>query len=431
MGTLSTTISAWWLLLAAVPMLLSGEWLIRRIKLLSMLDLPAPIIGGIIVALAVLILNITLDRPLTLHTKVAEKIWSWLVMPEPEWIKNPSLPIFLPFSTAFFCTIGLNASWQVARKGSKQILILLAVATLLGVFQNLLGIAVCRWMNQPPLLGVLCGSVTLTGGPSTALGFASDFEHAGVPAAGTIGTASAMFGIVCASLFAGAFGGQLIRTLKLRTATEPRIDAPVSVRSRGTTWLGHCRALVAGGRVFIIHLLILLACIKLGAWLSFGLKAAGLSFPVYMGAMLLGIAVRNISDLLPRPFIQTSIVQSMGGFTLGIFLAMATAGLNLLELRSLAGPMLTILTLQIPLTIAFALLVTFVVLGRNYDAAVMAAGHVGFGLGITPNAVATVDVLTQKFGPSTQGLLAVTTVGAFLIDFTNAFVIAVQMNFLK
>lgn len=426
-----TTLSAWWLLLAAVPMLVSGEWLVRRVRLLSKLDLPAPIVGGILIALIILLPNLLADHSLIISTKVAEMVWSWLVMPEPEWLKNPPLPIFLPFSTAFFCCIGLNASWQVARTGSKPILLLLSVATLLGIFQNLLGIAMCNWLGQPPLLGVLCGSVTLTGGPSTALGFAHDFERAGLPAAGTIGTASAMFGIVCASLLAGTFGGQIVRVLKLRPIHQDRPLADSSVRTRGLCWFGHCRVLAGSGREFMVHLLILLACIKVGAWLSYGLKNIGLTFPVYMGAMLMGIMVRNLSDLLPRPMIRTPIIQSFGGFTLGLFLVMATASLNLMELTSLARPMLTILALQIPLTLVFALLVTFIVMGRNYDAAIMAAGHVGFGLGITPNAVATVDVLTQKFGPSAQGLLAVTTVGAFLIDLTNAFVIAVQMNLLK
>ncbi len=429
-AVIPAAVSGWWLLLASVPMLLSGEWLVRRIKVLSRLDLPAPIIGGVIVAIAVLVINLLSGGQLTIHTRVPERIWSWLITPEPEWLKSPSLPVFLPFSTAFFCCVGLNASWRVARKSGRQILLLLAAATVLGIFQNFLGIAVCRWLGQSPLLGVLCGSVTLTGGPSTALGFAGDFEHAGLPAAGTIGAASAMFGIVCASLLAGFFGGQLVRGMRLRPAPEdsPKITAS---RARSLCWFGHCRVLAGSGRTVLLHLLILLACMKFGAWLSYGLKSLGLTFPVYMGAMLLGILIRNISDLTPRPFIHTHVVQSLGGFSLGLFLAMATAGLNLMELRTLAGPMLTILALQVPLTLIFALVVTFIIMGRNYDAAIMAAGHVGFGLGITPNAVATVDVLTQKFGPSANGLLAVTTVGAFLIDFTNALVIAVQMNLLK
>ena len=161
------------------------------------------------------------------------------------------------------------------------------------------------------------------------------------------------------------------------------------------------------------------------------MKNAGVTFPVYMGAMLTGIFVRNVLDAAGLTIIRNDVIERIGAVALGIFLAVAMSSLNLLELRTLAGPMIVILAQQVVLTVLFAFFVTFLIMGRDYDAAVMSAGHVGFGLGITANAVATMDVLTAKFGPAPRALLIVTIVGAFLIDLTNALTITVYLNLLK
>jgi glutamate:Na+ symporter, ESS family len=147
--------------------------------------------------------------------------------------------------------------------------------------------------------------------------------------------------------------------------------------------------------------------------------------------MLIGIALRNILDVAGATIVRNDVIERIGAVALGIFLAVAMSSLNLLELRTLAGPMIVILACQVILSVLFAFFVTFTIMGRDYDAAVMSAGHVGFGLGITANAVATMDVLTEKFGPSPRALLIVTIVGAFLIDLTNALTITVYLNLLR
>jgi ESS family glutamate:Na+ symporter len=192
------------------------------------------------------------------------------------------------------------------------------------------------------------------------------------------------------------------------------------------------RLLTIGSPLAVLfHVLVLLACVKAGAWLSYGLQSTGARFPVYMGAMLLAVVVRNGMDLVWDGAIRTEVISAIAAIVLGLFLAMAMMSLNLIALRSLAGPMLLILAAQVVLMLAFAWLVTFNCTGRDYDAAVTSAGHVGFGLGITPNAVATMDVLTSKFGPSPRALLIVTIVGGFLIDFTNALVLTGWLNWVK
>ena len=173
--------------------------------------MPVPVVGGFLVALVVLVLNVSGAVPIAIDNKTSAMWWTWLINAEPRWRTAPSEPVFLPFSTAFFTCVGLAASWNVAKRGSWQLLVFLLIASLLGVLQNTLGIAIARAMNVSPYLGLLCGSVTLTGGPSTALGFANEFEKAGFSAAATVGAAAAMFGIVAGSLLGGAVGGTLVR----------------------------------------------------------------------------------------------------------------------------------------------------------------------------------------------------------------------------
>jgi ESS family glutamate:Na+ symporter len=409
------TISPWWLLAAAVPVLSLGEFLVRRVRWLARFDIPVPVVGGFAI---------------TIETKTAAPWWTRLVTAGPEWRTAPPAPIFLPFSTAFFTCVGLNASWSVAKRGSWQLLVFLLLATLLGVLQNVLGVALARALGASPYLGLLCGSVTLTGGPSTALGFAPEFQKAGFAAAPTAGAAAAMFGIVTGSLLGGAVGGTLVRRRALRKVIEAAGVAATAEKPRRTFF--HVAAeLFRDPLDLVTHLLTLLLCMKLGAWVSLWIRQAGVTFPVYMGAMLVGIALRNVLDAAAVKVLSSASIDRLGTVALGIFLAVAMSSLNLLELRTLAAPMLVILSSQVILTVLFAFFVTFLTMGRDYDAAVTSAGHVGFGLGITANAVATMDVLTEKFGPAPRALLIVTIVGAFLIDLTNALTITVYLNLLK
>jgi ESS family glutamate:Na+ symporter len=419
--------SGWWLLASSLPILLLGDGLLASVKPLARFDLPSPIVGGLLIALIVLIINLSGRADVQLASKVSSPLWYWIITPSIGFKQSNPGPVYLPLSTAFFCCVGLNASWSVAKKGSWQLLLLLGLATLLGVLQNFMGVAIARGLHQSPLLGLICGSVTLTGGPSTALGFASTFQKAGFPAADVVGAAAAMFGIVAASLIAGAFGGQLVRRLQLRTPCQ----MPASiVRRSGTGFLAHLNAIRLLGPSAIKHAVIILLCMKLGAWLSLGINAMRISLPVYMGAMLVAVAVRNISDSFGNSAIKTDSVTAIASVCLGLFLATAMASLDLVKLKTLALPMLVILGSQVVLMLMFALLVTYLLMGRDYEAAVMSAGHVGFGLGITPNAVATMDVLEEKFGPAPRAVLLVTVVGAFLIDFTNSLIITMHLNWL-
>lgn len=437
-------ISGWWILLLAIPVVTGGEWLTRRLAWLSRFHLPAPIVGGLLVALVLLVVNSVKPGGLTIGLTTDWRAWAWIVEPV---VGLPNAGTFVdlhkPLMVAFFTCVGLNASWAVARVGSWQLLVLLLVATGLAVLQNVVGVAAARAMHVSPYVGLLCGSVTLTGGPGTAMGFASTFEQAGFAEAKTVGLAAATFGIVAASLLGGPTGSVLIRVFR-RSPLAGADGVGAKPARAAPTFLGQLRSAVARGKSVIPHLLLILACVKVGAfvspqlgpwlndaarltgggaWLWNSLGLGNLQFPVYIGAMLFGIVVRNALDLARVPLVRTDTVNLIASVLLGLYLTFVVMTLDLMRLRGLAGPMLAILLLQVAIMLVFAAVVTFPAMGLDYQAAVASAGHVGFGLGVTPNAVANMEALAEAYAPAPRAMLVVTLVGGFLLDVTNSITI--------
>jgi glutamate:Na+ symporter, ESS family len=424
------TFPAWFAVVLAIPVLLLGEVIVRRVSWLARFNIPAPVAGGLLVALVALVGNMSGGFAAKFETSVTAQWWTWLVTIEPDWIKAPSRNVNQPFLVAFFTCIGLNASWSLVRRGSWPMLLFLLLSALLAVAQNLVGVPLAKLLGSPPLLGLVCGSLTLTGGVGTALGFAPELEKAGLSNAAVVSVAAATFGLVAGGLLGGPLGGWLIRKHNLRSDTPRKVHLETASASESGIF-SDIAALARFGRSFALHLLVLLVCIKGGAWVSYFIQQTNITFPVYMGALLLGVVVRNVVDVWVGRAISTEIVDALASVALGLFLAIAMMSLNLSELANAALPMLIILAAQVMLMGLFAWLVTFLLMGRTYDAAIMSAGQVGFGLGATPNAVANMKALVEKFGPSPRAFLVVPVVGGFLIDFLNAVNITVFLNFLK
>jgi len=424
------TITAWFAVALAIPVLLLGEFLVRRIKLLSRFNIPPPVVGGLLLSLAILAGNLTGWLAVKFETSVTAQWWTWLVTIEPEWFNAPSKNVNQPFLVAFFTCIGLNASWSLVRKGSVWLLVFLAISAVLGVVQNLIGVPLAKLMGESPLLGLVCGSLTLMGGVGTALGFAPELEKAGLPGAAVVSVAAATFGLVAGGLLGGPLGGWLIQRHKLKP--EVAVEVHLEAGETGASGiLSDFRALLGYRKQFWLHLLLLLVCIKAGVWVSYFILKSGIIFPVYMGAMIFGLVIRNAVDFAGLRWIKTEIVDTLAAVSLGVFLAIAMMSLNLVELANAAVPMLVILIVQIIVMGLFAVFVTFPLMGRSYDAAVMAAGQIGFGLGATPNAVANMKALVDRFGPAPRAFLLVPIVGGFLIDFLNALNITGFLNLLK
>ncbi len=421
--------SPWCLLLLAVPVLLVGEAVVRRAPWLSRFNIPVPVVGGLLFSALLLAVNLSGWATVTFATKVTAGWWTWLVTPETEWVARPAKNLNLPLLVAFFTCIGLGAPVRVLRTGGRALVILLAAATALAVLQNTVGVGLALALGVPPLLGVVCGALTLMGGHGTALGFAPRFEQAGLAAAATIGASAATFGLVAGGLLAGPLAEWLLRGRGGKNpAVEPsRAETTVAIPS----FFGDAQALAALGRVAVGHALLIAGCVKVGAWVSFGLDRAGASLPAYMGALLVGFSVRAVHDAMGGTWLRAEVITRLAAVLLPLFLAVTLSALNLADLATVAGPMLVILVVNTLVSLAFVALVVWPLLGRDYEAGVMVAGLVGFGIGSTATAVAAMDAITRRRGPAPKATALVPPTGGFLIDLTNAPVISTFLNLLR
>jgi ESS family glutamate:Na+ symporter len=334
-----------------------------------------------------------------------------------------------PFMIAFFTCIGLGASLGLLRVGGPQVLLFWLLASVLAVIQNGIGVALAAAMGEHPMLGLLAGSITMTGGHGTGAAFGKLIEEQyQFPGALTVALAAATFGLVSGGLIGSPIGTRLITSLGLKPqatsadATQPfahaALDEEIDTEPAGEP---------ATAYLLLKTLAVVLVCMWAGGLLS-GWLGRYVTLPGYIGAMIIAAVVRNLADATGAIRITQRVVDDLGTIALSLFLAMALMSLKLWELLDLALPMLIILAAQVAMMAAFAYWITFRVMGRDYDAAVMAGGHCGFGLGATPNAVANMGSLVERFGPAPRAFLVLPMVGAFFIDFTNAIIITAYIN---
>jgi ESS family glutamate:Na+ symporter len=381
----------------------------RALPVLSKYNVPAPVIGGLLVALAVLAARSRGMALATFDTRLQA-----------------------PFMIAFFTTVGFGASLSLLRVGGPQVVLFLLLATVLAVLQNVIGIAIAMPMGMHPLFGVLNGSVTLTGGPATGLAFAPAFEAAGVPGAATVAVAAAMVGIVSGGLIGGPVGTILIERYKLRPAKDQtHRDPPLATQIVEDT-LGEPPASAPPGEdkesyALLKALVVILVAMWAGAGVSAWFTSVGITLPAYIGAMLVAAVLRNLDDATRIIGLSQRTIDDLGSVALSLFLVLALMTLRLWELAGLALPMVAILVVQVAL-IAIVAWPTYRLMGRDYDAAVMGAGLCGFMLGTTANAMANMEALVDRYGPAPRAFLVVPMVGAFFIDFINAVIITVCLN---
>jgi ESS family glutamate:Na+ symporter len=399
-------------LAAAGLVLFLGYALQRRVRPLARYNIPAPVVGGLLVALAVTGFRLAGRQPVSFDTTLQT-----------------------PLMIAFFTSIGFGASVPLLRSGGPAVALFLGLATVVAVLQNLAGALVAAGLGVPPLLGVLAGSVTLTGGPATGLAFAPLFEQAGVKGAATLAVASAMVGIVSGGILGGPIGTFLIERRRLRPAD--RGAAPVEAATAAEAVLALeppdpvPPALAGedpGARALLKGVVSLLAAMAVGSWIGTGFTALGVTLPAYIGAMLAAAALRNLDDVTGWIRLPHRLLDDLGNAALALFIAMALMTLRLWEIANLALPLAAILAVQVALVAVLCFWPTFRLMGRDYDAAVMSSGFCGFMLGTTANAMANMGVLAEKYGPAPRAYLVVPMVGAFFIDFTNAVIITAFLN---
>jgi ESS family glutamate:Na+ symporter len=309
------------------------------------------------------------------------------------------------------------------------------LSTIGAILQNILGIGIAILLGQPALFGVLCGSVSLTGGPATGLAFAPQFERAGVPAAEEVAIAAAIFGIIAAGLIGAPIATVLIRRLQRRKKGAP--EANEKTIEETTEQLSPTSKEVSAVEdhvtTYQMHksVALLLLSMWIGSWVSAWLTTHVMTLPIYMGGMLTAAVIRNIDDLSGCFGLSQRTLDIIGSVALSFFLSMALMTLELWKLAAIAMPMFVILSLQVTFMVVYSVWPIFVCMGRNYDAAITAGGFFGYMIGITANAIASMDSVVKRYGPAPVAYLVVPLVGAFFIDFTNAVLIQGCLNLLK
>lgn len=385
----------------ALILLALGEWARHKIESLRRFCFPAPVIGGFLFALLVLLFRQTGVAQIEFDTTLQE-----------------------PAMVAFFTTIGLAGSLATIKKGGRLLFVYLIACWTLAIAQNLIGIGLAKIMGVNPVLGVMAGAVSLEGGHGAAAAFGPTAEAMGVEGATTVAIASATFGLVAGSLLGGMLASFLVSKSKVKVPeTESvRVTSGSVGTSEGTGESADISGTDSKGGpnyssllvVALIIGVIMTVGIALGSWIS---SVAGFSLPAYVGAMIVAVVFRNVNDKLGWVRIDDRTVDLVSQFTLGFFLTLAMMSLKIWELSSLAGPLVVILVVQLVFILSFAAFVVFRILGKNYDAATMVAGFIGHGLGATPNALANMDAFNAKFGVrSEKAFLIVPLAGAVLID---------------
>jgi ESS family glutamate:Na+ symporter len=420
------------LLALAIPVLLLGEFIFHRIGWLHRSNVPPPIIGGLLVAVVLVLLARFTPGFVTLQGSTANPFWLWPVLPQ--WgLGAPGLTdVERPLLILFFTCVGFNASWSVARKGGLPLVILLLLSIGLSVVQAGSGALTAVALGEHPLLGIMAGNVSLMGGFGTAAGFAPEFEKAGLAGAASIGLAAAAFGVIAGGLVAGGIGGRLVQHKLHRAGKGPAgIQEADAAAVEPSGFMAEVKELAGSAGSALLHLAVLVACMKLGAFLSVFIQRTDLTFPVYMGSMIVAAILRNAHDVLRGTWMKTERVDAIGSVALMWLLAIVMIDLQLTQLLSSALPLLVILSVQVVLIALLAYFVTFRLMGRDYEAATMSAGMIGYGLGATSNAMATMRVMIRRFGPAPRAMLIVPIVGSFLIDFFNAVLTTTALNVLK
>ncbi|WP_338583882.1 sodium/glutamate symporter [Pseudomonas sp. MAG733B] len=385
-------------LVAASLVLLLGRGLVTRVGFLRAYNIPEPVAGGLMVALVLLALrlfNIEVRFDTSLQT---------------------------PLMLAFFATIGLSADFASLKKGGRVVGVFLLAVTGLLVVQNAMGIGLATALGLDPLMGLLTGSVTLAGGHGTGAAWGATFsEKYGLASASELAMASATFGLV----LGGLIGGPVARLLIKRTQVPGCSNHDKPRLPKGFEQPNKERSITPFS--FIETLALIAVSLMVGNLMNGALRETAFELPTFVCVLFVGVLLRNSLSALGLYQVFEREVSVLGNVSLSLFLAIALMSLKLWDLAALALPFFIILAAQTLVMALFAIFVTFRVMGRNYDAAVLAAGHCGFGLGATPTAIANMQAVTQRYGPSQIAFLVVPMVGAFFIDIINVIVIKLYL----
>lgn len=380
--------------------LLLGYFLVKRISILKNYNIPEPVVGGFLVAIALTVLYQGWGISFTFDTNLQTAMM-----------------------LVFFSSIGLSANFARLVKGGKPLIIFVIAAAILIALQNILGIAGSLLLNIDPAYGLIAGSVTLTGGHGTGAAWAKTFtETFGLQGATELAMACATFGLVSGGVIGGPVARHLLKKMRRDESPENDEQSDIQEAFEHPTFQRKITT-----RSLIETITMLVCCLLVGQFLDAQTKGTALALPTFVWCLFTGVIIRNTLTHVFKFNVADSAVDVLGNVGLSLFLAIALMSLKLWQLAGLALPVMIILALQVILMAAFAIYVTYRMMGKDYDAVVLSAGHCGFGLGATPTAVANMQAITSRFGPSHKAFLIVPMVGAFFIDLVNAALLKVFM----
>jgi ESS family glutamate:Na+ symporter len=386
-------------LAAAVGVLYLGGFLKKKIKFLETFCIPAPVVGGVVFALLSCLLH---------GLGIVEFQFD-------ETLKTVCMVMF-------FTSVGFQANLKVLKAGGKSLVVFLLCLVVLIFTQNFVAVGISKLLGISPLVGMCTGSIPMVGGHGTSGAFGTVLEDFGIKGATTVCTAAATFGLIIGSTMGGPIGRRLILKhdlLKTAVSEDPSIleeDEQKHHRSVSMYAPAAYQLAIAMG---------------IGTVLSWLLSMTGMTFPIYIGSMIAAAFMRNIGEYGGKIHIHMGEINDIGGICLSLFLGIAMITLQLWQLAELALPMIILLLAQVVLMAMFSYFLVYNVMGRDYDAAVLAAGTCGFGMGATPNAMANMQALTEKFVPSIKAYMLVPIVGSMFADFINSLVITAFINFIN
>jgi ESS family glutamate:Na+ symporter len=383
-------------LLAACVVLLVGTIVSQRIGFLEKYSIPAPVVGGILFAILAAILLRTTGQGIKLQNTARGDL---LLL--------------------FFACLGLTSDLkQLLRGGPRLLRFLVALIPFLFV-QDALGVAVAHLLGMHPFMGLVAGTITLVGGHGTGAAYVEKFGAAtGIPGIMALTMTSATIGLVLGGVIGNPVAERLIKRFGLTSAAKSGdaggvITGPDETPVTTTPLIGSLTAA--------------LIAVLVGMWLGRLLVDAPVTIPDFLLCLLVGLVLRNGGDLIGVR-LHGAASDLLGSVCLSIFLAWTMMALDLASVFGMAGPLLIILAFQLVLVALWAYFITFRIVGRDYESAVMSAAFCGFAMGATATAIANMQALARRHGPAPQAFLIVPIVGAFFIDVVNAIVLTMFLS---
>ncbi len=381
-----------WTLIVSVIVLYAGRFLTSRIRFLREFNIPEAVSGGLLCSLVVAIVFLTTKQQIDFDLAMRDAL---LLL--------------------FFSTIGMSAKFRTLISGGKALVILVICSVGFLILQNIAGVTVALLFGAHAAYGLLGGSIAFAGGHGSAISYGQLAADQGLPNALELGLACATFGLIAGGLVGGPIARRLTTKYNLSGEVEKQafVPGPEETSQAGPVTLNG----------MLDSVFVLAICIGAGAavneWIG---QRSELPLPGFLTAMFVGIVITNGLDFVGIELHKPSI-SLCSDVSLQLFLAMSLMSLQLWSLGGAFGPLVIVLLAQIGVMAAFALFVVFPAMGRDYDAAVIAAGFAGLGLGATPVGIANMHAVTEKYGASQKAFLIVPLVGAFFLDIANAAII--------